>query len=112
MTQYNNRGNHFFVEVIPSIDEQGYWDGKYQLAIQARRANIDDESFWSLQHLCQMVCAGITMMEDSEKVRESVEKFLNTPDNQDIKQAMPIDNVTDNVIKVNFERALKRSEDK
>jgi len=25
---------------------------------------------------------------------------------------MPIDNVTDNVIKVNFERALKRSEDK
>ena len=108
MTHYNNRGNHFFIEVIPSIDEKGQWDGKYQLAIQARRANIDDDSFWGLQHLCQMVCAGITMMEDSEKVRNAVEEFLNTPEVKDIKESLPIDNVTDNVIKVNFDRTIER----
>jgi hypothetical protein len=50
------------------------------------------------------------MMEDSEKVRNAVEDFLNTPEIKDIKESLPIDNVTDNVIKVNFERTIERKQ--
>ena len=45
LNKYDNKGNFFFVEVIPNIDNKGQWDGQYELAIQARRQNINDESF-------------------------------------------------------------------
>ena len=48
MEQCDNKGKYFFVEIIPSIDDEGHWDGKIQLAIQVRRSNIDDDSFFAL----------------------------------------------------------------
>ena len=30
MVKFNNRGNHFFIEVIPDINEKGEWQGQYQ----------------------------------------------------------------------------------
>jgi len=110
MEKCDNKGNYFFVEIIPSIDDEGHWDGKFQLAIQVRRSNIDDDSFFELENLCQMTCASLTLMEEDSKFRNTVNAFLHTPENEDIKKPLPIDNVTENVIKVNFERKLERNE--
>ena len=43
-----------------------------------------------------------------EEIENSFEEFLNTPEVKDLKEPLPIDNVTDNVIKVNFERTIER----
>jgi len=110
MEKCDNKGNHFFVEIIPSIDDRGDWDGKFQLAIQIRRANISDDSFFELENLCQMACASLTLMEEDTKFKDKVDVFLHTPDDEDIKPSLPIDNVTENVIKVNFERKIGKNE--
>ena len=104
MKTYDNKGNHFFIEVIPSIDDKGYWDGRFGLAIQVRKSNIDDESYWELEKLCQMACASLSLMQEDSKIRDAIEVFLNTPENDTIKLPPPVDNVTGNVIKVNFDK--------
>lgn len=104
MKRYDNQGNHFFIEIIPSIDKKGYWDGRFELAIQVRKANIDDESYWELEKLCQMACASLSLMQQDSKIKDIIETFLNTPENDDVKVPLPVDNVTGNVIKVNFEK--------
>lgn len=103
--QFNNRGNHFFIEVIPDIDEKGQWQGQYQLAIQARRLNIDDDSFFALEHVCQMACASLALMEDDPSYRTKVDDFLYKPDDSstvDGKKKRTVDKIKDNVITVNF----------
>tara|TARA_E500000305_G_C3997659_1_gene225475 strand:- start:57 stop:386 length:330 start_codon:yes stop_codon:yes gene_type:complete len=104
LNKYDNKGNFFFVEVIPNIDNKGQWDGQYELAIQARRQNINDESFYELEQVCQMTCAAITMMEENEDFRETVYKFLNSPDSRKIKQKskLPINKTNGNIINVDF----------
>ena len=44
--KYDNKGNQFFIEVIPDIDDEGEWLGRYNLAINVRRTNINDDSFF------------------------------------------------------------------
>ena len=37
MVKFNNRGNHFFIEVIPDINEKGEWQGPLLHYIAIRR---------------------------------------------------------------------------
>ena len=103
--QFNNRGNHFFIEIIPNIDEKGNWEGQYQLAIQARRLNIDDDSFFALENVCQLACASLALMEDDPSYRTKVDEFLHKPDDSsavDDKKKRTVDKIKDNVITINF----------
>ena len=105
--QFNNRGNHFFIEVIPDINEKGEWQGQYQLAIQARRLNIDDESFFALENVCQIACASLALMEDDPSYRQKVHEYLySTDDSSGIKnkKKVNVDKISNNVITVNFNR--------
>ena len=54
------------------------WQGQYQLAIQARRLNIDDDSFFGLEQVCQMACASLALMEDVKSYRKKVYDFYIT----------------------------------
>ena len=102
---FNNRGNHFFIEVIPDINNKGEWQGQYQLAIQARRLKIDDDSFFALEQVCQMACASLALMEEDPSYRKKVYDYLHSPDDSSEvngKAKTTIDKITDNVITVNF----------
>ena len=104
--KYDNKGNQFFIEVIPDINDEGEWLGRYNLAINVRRTNINDDSFFALENICQMACAALSLMEEDIKLRNRVHSFLQTPDekntakNKDVKIA--VDNTYKNVINVNF----------
>ena len=107
MKKFNNRGNHFFIEIIPDISEKGEWQGVYQLAIQGRRTNIDDDSFYALEQVCQMACASLSLMEDDANYRDKVYRYLNTPDDSSKahgKSKLAIDKIKDNVISVKFKK--------
>lgn len=107
MKAFDNKGNHFFIEIIPDIDNNGSWKGKYQMAIQARRLNIDDDSFFALEQLCQMVCASLALMEEDTEYRDKIDKYLHSPttDNTvNIISKDKVDKVNDNVITINFSK--------
>ena len=87
---FNNRGNHFFIEVIPDINNKGEWQGQYQLAIE---------------QVCQMACASLALMEEDPSYRKKVYDYLHSPDDSSEvngKAKTTIDKITDNVITVNF----------
>lgn len=105
MKTFDNKGNHFFIEIIPEINNEGAWKGKYQMAIQARRLNIDDDSFFALEQLCQMVCASLALMEEDTVYRDKIDSYLHspTPDkNINIVTKDRVDKISDNVITINF----------
>ena len=108
MIKFDNKGNQFFVEIIPDITDDGEWKGVYQLAINARKTNITDDSFFALEQVCQMACAALTLIEEDPKLRDRVYNFLHTPEtsNDDNKKSSNgVDKtVLGNIIKVNFNK--------
>ena len=109
MIKFDNKGNEFFVEIIPDITDNGEWKGVYQLAINARKTNITDDSYFELEQLCQMACAALTLMEDDPKLRERIYNFLHTPEvinNDNKKSANGVDKtILGNIIKVDFKKS-------
>ena len=110
MKTFDNKGNHFFIEIIPDINDKGAWKGQYQMAIQARRLNLDDDSFFALEQVCQMACASISLMEEDPAYRKKIFDYLNeeytVDDSSDVssKRKMKVDKVNDNVITINFSK--------
>ena len=106
MTKFDNKGNQFFIELIPDVDDEGSWLGRYHLAINVRRTTLDDDSFYALENVCQMACAALSLMEEDLSLRDRVYSFLKTPNEEsttakrNIKVA--VDNTNKNVINVNF----------
>jgi len=111
MTKFDNKGNQFFIELIPDVDDEGAWLGRYHLAINVRRTTLDDDSFYALENVCQMACAALSLMEEDIGLRERVFNFLKTPDEQNTsnKQSIKVavDNTDKNVINVNFNNEEK-----
>jgi hypothetical protein len=110
MKTFDNKGNHFFIEIIPDINDKGAWKGQYQMAIQARRLNLDDDSFFALEQLCQMACASISLMEEDPAYRKKIYDYLHeeytVEDSSDVssKRKVKVDKVNDNVITINFSK--------
>tara|TARA_B100001250_G_C19190147_1_gene524802 strand:+ start:160 stop:501 length:342 start_codon:yes stop_codon:yes gene_type:complete len=107
MNLYNSRGNSFFIEIIPEITSKGQWTGAYQLAINARRTNLNEESYFGLENLCQMTCAALTLMEQDDTLKERIWTFLDSP--SEPKEKNPKDSLKKyfkenmgNVIKIDF----------
>ena len=102
--QYDNRGNQFFIEIIPNVDKDGHWLGQYQLAINVRRTTLEDDSFYALEQVCQMACAGLSLMEEDIKLRDRIATFLESSDDNPSsnKRKFTLDKSKENVIKINF----------
>lgn len=113
MDDFKSRGNHFFIEVIPNVSEEGEWEGQYKLAIQARRTNIDDDGYFALEHVCQLACASLALMEEDPMYRSKVDAYLHTPDDSSklhTKSKLTIDKIKDNVITIDFKDDKKNGD--
>jgi|TARA_R110000796_G_scaffold97103_4_gene203878 hypothetical protein len=109
--QMDNKGNHFFIEIVPNIDDTGKWLGEFQLVINARKTNIDDDSFYQLEQLCQMGCAALSLMEEDKDIQNKVYDYMESPEtitNKSVpKNTALIHEVSDNVISVKFDKGIK-----
>ena len=78
------------------------------MAIQARRLNIDDDSFFGLEQVCQMACASLSLMEEDHTYRKKVYDYLHdahiVDDSSGVspKKKVKVDKVQDNVINISF----------
>ena len=103
----DNKGNHFFIEIVPDITDKGVYTGVFQLIINARKTNIDKESFSKLEQICQMGCAALSLMQEDADFRDIVYDYMESPpepDNTNTPQKAKVYGVSGNVIKLNFKK--------
>ena len=106
-TQCDNKGNHFFIEIVPEITDKGSWTGNFQLVINARKTNIDEDSFYQLEQLCQMGCAALSLMEENKEFQSTVLDFMESPSetaNNNLPQTATVHDVSGNVITLKFDK--------
>tara|TARA_R100001377_G_scaffold73370_1_gene49336 strand:- start:479 stop:820 length:342 start_codon:yes stop_codon:yes gene_type:complete len=107
----DNKGNNFFIEIVPDITDEGKWTGIFQLVINARKSNIDDDSFYQLEQLCQMGCAALSLMEEDKDFQNRVFDFMETPDTPTNSNSLPkkarVEDVSGNVITLKFDKGTK-----
>ena len=103
----DNKGNHFFIEIVPDITDKGVYTGVFQLIINARKTNIDKESFSKLEQICQLGCAALSLMQEDADFRDVVYDYMESPpenDNTNTSKKAKVDGVSGNVIKLNFNK--------
>jgi len=107
---YNNRGNQFFIEIVPNITDKGKFTGEYYLQISARKTNIDKESYEKLEQICQLGCAALSLMEQEEDFKENLIDYMMSPpeiDNDNEPTKPTIKDITENVITLEFNKEIK-----
>ena len=103
----DNKGNHFFIEIVPDITDKGVYTDKFQLIINVRKTNIDKESFSKLEQICQMGCAALSLMQEDADFKEIVYEYMESPyepDNINTPKKAKVDSVSGNVITLDFNK--------
>tara|TARA_R110002020_G_scaffold5183_2_gene21954 strand:+ start:291 stop:629 length:339 start_codon:yes stop_codon:yes gene_type:complete len=106
----DNKGNQFFIEIVPDITEKGKWTGMFQLVINARKTNIDDDSFYQVEQLCQMGCAALSLMEEDKALRDKIYDFMESPSepaNSNMPTKATVHDVSGNVITLKFDKGVE-----
>ena len=106
----DNHGNRFFIEVIPDVTKDGHFTGNFNLQICASPTNISEDGFNKVEHICQLGCASLALMQEDEEFKNIVYEFMMSPqisdnDNQIIKPT--IKDITENVITLDFNKETK-----
>ena len=103
----DNKGNQFFIEIVPNITDEGKWTGVFQLVINARKTNIDEDSFYQVEQLCQMGCAALSLMEEDKDFQNTVLDYMDSPSepaNNNLPQKATVHDVSGNVITLKFDK--------
>ena len=106
----DNKGNQFFIEIVPNITDEGKWTGVFQLVINARKTNIDEDSFYQVEQLCQMGCAALSLMEEDKDFQNTVLDYMDSPSepaNNNLPQKATVHDVSGNVITLKFDKGTK-----
>ena len=106
----DNKGNQFFIEIVPNITDEGKWTGVFQLVINARKTNIDEDSFYQLEQLCQMGCAALSLMEEDKTFQDTILDYMDTPNepaNNNLPKRATVHDVSGNVITLKFDKGIK-----
>jgi hypothetical protein len=106
----DNKGNRFFIEVIPDVTKDGQFTGMFNLQICATPINISEDGFDRVEHICQLGCAALSLMQEDEEFKNIVYNFMMSPqisdnDNKIVKPT--IKNITENVITLDFNKETK-----
>ena len=107
---FDNKGNQFFIEIVPNITDEGKWTGVFQLIINARKTNIDEDSFYQLEQLCQMGCAALSLMEEDKTFQDTVLDYMDAPHepaNNNLPKRATVHDVSGNVITLKFDKGIK-----
>ena len=107
----DNKGNQFFIEIVPDVTDDGKYTGVFQLVINARKTNLDDDSFYELEQICQMGCAALSLIQDNKKFEDIVLDYMSTPTepaNNNLPQKGTVHDVSGNVISIKFDKENNR----
>ena len=106
----DNKGNHFFIEIVPDITDKGAWTGNFQLVINARKTNIDEDSFYQIEQLCQMGCAALSLMDENKDFQNTILDYMDSPSeptNNNLPQKATVHDVSGNVITLKFDKGVE-----
>ena len=95
-----------FIELIPEV-EKDHWNGELEVNIITDSNNpLNDESYSSLVHLCQLVAATVALMEKDPALVDKLEAFvIETEDKlKKINKPNVTKKVEGNVINISFQK--------
>ena len=99
-----------FIELVPFIEGEDHWNGEVEVNIITDSDNpLNDESYSSLVHLCQLVASTVALMERDPTLVEKLEDFVSETEANLKKVNKPtvIKKVEGNVVSISFQKETK-----
>jgi hypothetical protein len=104
----------YVIRVRPTLDKKCKWDGVVEVSIITSPKNrMEDDDYYSVLHLCKLMCATVPIMETDDSLREDLTDYVeNVVDKEyhdmiegkDKKKPIVTTSIEDNIISLNFKK--------
>ena len=106
----------YIIRVRPTLDKQLKWNGIVEVSIIANPKNrMKDDDYYSVLHLCKLMCATVPIMETDDSLREDLTDYVENVVDKEYhdmiegkdKSSATVLNVEDNVIHISIDSNTK-----
>ena len=106
----------YVIRVRPTLDKKCKWDGVVEVSIITSPKNrMEDDDYYSVLHLCKLMCATVPIMETDDSLREDLTDYVENVVDKEYhdmiegkdKSSATVLNVEDNVIHISIDSSTK-----